>query len=375
MRIAQLANFYGPSSGGLRVAVESLAAGYVAAGYERLLVVPGPVDRRFSSPFGDVVQLRSPCIPGGYRMIAEPWRVTEVLARFRPTHLEISDKWTLVPVTSWARRRNVPSVLFSHERLDAMLPMYAGRQARGRVPITLYNRWLTRSFDAVVVTSRYAEGEFATMPSAARSRVFRVPLGVDLDTFRPLPSPQPSGAPIRLVHAGRLSREKSPLLAIETAMALDRRGIGVRLDLYGDGPQRRELERLAAGSPVFFHGYVRDRLELSRLMAQADVALSVCPGETFGLAVLEALASGTPVVTAAVGGARELVDEESGCWADPDPESLADAVVEVLSRPEQSRREAARRRAENYSWDRSIEGMLAVHRQVAGLPSLSAELA
>ena len=62
-----------------------------------------------------------------------------------------------------------------------------------------------------------------------------------------------------------------------------------------------------------FHGYVEDRDLLSRRIGAADVALSVCPGETFGLAVLEALACGTPVVTADRGGARELVDGSVRC--------------------------------------------------------------
>ena len=114
---------------------------------------------------------------------------------------------------------------------------------------------------------------------------------------------------LRLVHVGRLSREKSPHLAVATAVDLHRRGVPVRLDVYGTGPHRDELEEIAGGAPVVFHGHVAGREELADRIGEADIALSVCPGETFGLAVLEALACGTPVVTAAYGGARELVDD------------------------------------------------------------------
>ena len=55
MRIAQLANFIGPASGGMKTAVAAIAEGYVAAGVDRLLVVPGPTDATFATDLGDVV--------------------------------------------------------------------------------------------------------------------------------------------------------------------------------------------------------------------------------------------------------------------------------------------------------------------------------
>jgi len=77
---------------------------------------------------------------------------------------------------------------------------------------------------------------------------------------------------------------------------------------------------------VQFTGYVDDRAEIAASYATADISLSVCPAETFGLAVLEAMASGTPVVTADAGGGRELVDSSCAEWGAPDPQSIADAI-------------------------------------------------
>jgi alpha-1,6-mannosyltransferase len=172
---------------------------------------------------------------------------------------------------------------------------------------------------------------------------------------------------LRLVHVGRLSREKSPHLAVATAVELHRRGVPVRLDVYGTGPHRGELEEIAAGAPVAFHGHVEGREELAALLGAADVALSVCPGETFGLAVLEALACGTPVLTASYGGARELVDRDSGAWADPAPGPLADAVLALHRRPEAVVRAAARRRAEQFCWSATVREMLALHTRALGV--------
>lgn len=364
MRIAQLANFIGPASGGMKTALQSLGQGYVAAGAQRLLIVPGPVDARTTTSEGDVVQLRAPRVGGGYRLIVEPWRVIDVLEDFAPTSIELSDKTTLLPVARWARRRDVGSVLFSHERLDDMLALRTGFDASAKVSIKVLNRLLVRSVDAVVVTSRYAQHEFASLAVAAGCPMVRVPLGVDLETFRPQEIWAASER-LRLVHVGRLSREKSPHLAVATAMALHGRGVPVSLDVYGVGPHLDELVALAGAGPVTFHGFVDDRAALSRRIAAADISLSVCPGETFGLAVLEALASGTPVVTANRGGARELVDESSGAWADPTPEALADAVLDLAARPVGPRRLAARRRAELFPWSETVAQMLELHESVA----------
>lgn len=365
MRIAQLANFIGPASGGMKTAVQALGSGYAEAGAERLLILPGPVDARTSTEHGEVVQLRAPRVGGGYRLILEPWRVIDLLEEFGPDSVEVNDKTTLLPVTRWARRNGVASVLFSHERLDHMLALRTGLDTSAKVSVALLNRLLVRQFDAVVVTSVYARSEFLVPAAAVGTPIFQVPLGVDLETFRPMAARSNAGPqPLRLVHVGRLSREKSPHLAVATAAELHRRGVPVVMDVYGEGPHRDELEEIAGDAAVRFHGHVAGRGQLARRIAAADVALSVCPGETFGLAVLEALACGTPVVTASTGGASELVDAASGAWGEPDPQSLADAVLEVVARPEPARRAAARARAEQFPWSASVASMLALHEQL-----------
>ena len=380
MRIAQLANFVGPTSGGMKTALAAIGEGY-AARHDRLLVIPGPVDARESTPAGDVVQVRAPRVGGGYRLIVEPWRVIDVLEEWGPTSVELSDKFTLLPVTRWARRNGVGSVLFSHERLDDQMTMRTGLDTTTKVSIGLLNRILVRAFDTVVVTSRYAQREFQALADAAGCPMVRVPLGVDLEQFRPWPAEATTGPGLgsaayavpaaatdgllRLVLVGRLSREKSPHLAVATAVELHRRGVPLRLDVYGDGPHRDELEGIAGDAPVVFHGHLGDRTELNRRISAADVALSVCPGETFGLAVLEALASGTPVVTADRGGARELVDASSGAWGAPTPEALADAVLRVAARPVARRRTAARARAEPGPGEPPVERLPPVHASVA----------
>ncbi|MPY76948.1 MAG: glycosyltransferase [Actinophytocola sp.] len=372
-RIAQVANFVGPHSGGMRTAVDALGARYAASGAQRLLVTPGVRDATVETPSGVHVRLRAPEVSGGYRVILEPWRVLTVLADFAPTSIEVSDKTTMLPVARWARRAGAGCVLFSHERLDAMLALRIGiRSARNigiSAAISAYHRMLTRAFDAIVVTSRYAAGEF---PATARNRLRHISLGVDLDTFHPRRGIPASDGVLRLVHAGRLSREKSPDLAVATAVELHRRGVPVQMDVYGRGPMLSRLRELAFGAPVTFHGHVADRHALAAGLASADVALSVCPGETFGLSILEALASGTPVVTADRGGGRELLTAASGAWASPEPHALADAVLRVAERDACTARIAARRQAERFDWSGTAASMLDLHSEVSSAISARA---
>jgi alpha-1,6-mannosyltransferase len=224
LRIAQLANFVGPTSGGMRTAIEHVGQGYIEAGAERIVITPGERDVVIETEFGTVVRMKAPKVGGGYRLITDPWKVIETLERFRPTTVEISDKSTLLPVARWARRNDIGSILFSHERLDAMLSLRTARPARlggegaqhrqsVAAGVGALYKILSRTYDAVVVTSRYAAAEFDEVTTP----LVRIPLGVDLDTFHPsLAEPVDDGV-LKLVHAGRLSREKSPHLAVATA--------------------------------------------------------------------------------------------------------------------------------------------------------------
>lgn len=362
MRIAQLANFVGPTSGGMKVVIDHLGEGYVRAGHERIFVRPGEEDRVTETESGIDVQVRSPQVSASYRMIARPWRALEVLEQFGPTSIEVSDKWTLSPAGRWAAKHRVGSVMFSHERLTEMLTQWLRRSFGMEAAVRGLNRRLAKAFDVVVVTSQYAADEFRN----TGAKLELVPLGVDLETFHPSRGMPADDGVLKLVYCGRLSREKMPQLAIATAVELHRRGHRMRMDVYGAGPHEAMLREVAEDAPVFFHGFVETRRDVARCYAQADVSLSVSPTETFGLAVLEALACGTPVVTSTRGGGRELVTESSGAWGSPDPESLADAVESLRPRLGPQLRADARARAERYTWQHTIDQMLALHQLIAG---------
>ena len=363
MRIVQLANAYSPTSGGLRTAVDRLGHGYAAAGHERVLVVPGREWAVRHTPAGMTVTVPSTKVGNGYRLILRTGVVERLLERLRPDVIEVSDKYTLTAVAGWAERNGVGAVLFSHERLDAIIPAHMPRTCgspAAKAAIRAWNQRVATRFDAVVVTSLFAEHEFTGLK--VRS-LRRVPLGVDLEMFHPQEAVEHEG--IRLAYAGRLSQEKNVGLAIAAVRELAHAGHDVQLDVYGTGTAQAELHRAAKGLPVVFHGHLADRPLLASRLAAADVVLAPCLVETFGLSVLEALACGTPVVAASGGASGELLAGAAGAVAAPTALGMAQGVLEVLSRPEPERRAAARLQAELHPWSRSIEEMLDVHEYVA----------
>ncbi|SFA98796.1 alpha-1,6-mannosyltransferase [Amycolatopsis marina] len=368
MHIVQLANFYGPRSGGLRTALHHLGAGYVARGHRVTLVVPG---RRYADELlpGGVrrCSLPAPRIPGtgGYRAV-DPRRVRAVLRELRPDRLEVSDRLTLRGMGEWARRAGVPSVVISHERLDRLLEQFLLPAPLARRVADTANRRMADSYDTVVCTTAFARAEFDRIHAP---NVRRVPLGVDLTVFDPARRHDgwrhtlAGGADALLVHCGRLSPEKHVERSVDTVAALTEAGARVRLVVAGDGPRRRALERRARGLPVTFLGFLGDRMDVARLLASSDVSLAPGPHETFGLAALEALASGTPVVVSASSALREIVGPTGGAAGTAVPDAapaFATAVTGLLESPESIRRAAARARAEQFSWGDSVAEMLGV---------------
>ena len=361
MRIVRLANFVAPHSGGLRTSLAELGAGYLAAGHEPVLVIPGERDSDQPTAQGRVITMRAPRVPfaGGYRVLWRRRRLARLLARLRPDVLEVSDRTTLRWTGAWARERGVPAVMVSHESVTALLEGVG--LSKGRAVADWLNRRTARAYQQVICTTGWAATEFERI---GVGNLVRVPLGVDLTTFRPRTN-QAQGQ-ILLVHCGRLSAEKKPQRSLTTLATLRASGLPVRLVVAGDGPLRARLERRAAraGLPVTFAGFLSGRADLAALLASADVALAPGPAETFGLAALEALACGTPVVVSAESALPEVAGEAG---ASVPGEDLAAGVRAVLARPERARRTAARARAEQYDWATAVRGFLAVHAAEYGV--------
>jgi alpha-1,6-mannosyltransferase len=217
--------------------------------------------------------------------------------------------------------------------VETPLGRVIGRPAARRAAAVAdrYARWVHARLDLTLVSS---PDRARALTAGGVPNVEQLSLGADVRTFHP-GRRDPAwrgeiGAGERdlvLIHAGRLDREKRIDVLVEAVKCLPSR-IDARLVLLGQGPERSRWERAAAADPrLVVLPFERDRDRVARALASADVYVSAARFETFGLAVVEAQASGLPVVGQRAGAMIDRVDASCGILLpDLDPEGLARAV-------------------------------------------------
>ena len=184
MRVVRLVNYIAPASGGLRTALRELGAGYLAAGHEPVLVMPGPRLERRQTEQGLVVTVPGLRVPGTgrYRAIVARRPLRRLLDDLEPDRLEVSDRTTLRWTGAWARRCGVRSMMVSHDSLAALVGMFRPPGLPVRRLVDRLNRNTAGSFDVVVCTTGWAGQEFRRL---GVPNLVQVPLGVDLAGFHP----------------------------------------------------------------------------------------------------------------------------------------------------------------------------------------------
>lgn len=255
-----------------------------------------------------------------------------------------------------AARRLHPDVVYAHFLVPAGLvaalasraPLVVtahGQDVRniGSIPgVRASTRYVVRRAAAIVAVSEWLRGKLEETVPDARGKTEVVDCGVDLARFAPR---EPSEARAEVswggdgtafLCLGGLTERKNVL---RLARAFERRAEGT-LTFVGDGPLRgaldgRERIRLAGRVP---------HEDVPRWMAAADVVCQPSLVEPFGLATLEAMASGRSVVSTRVGGPPEFVPPEAGVLVDPEDEDALVAALDTaasLPRPNLAAREAA----------------------------------
>ncbi|WP_306210609.1 glycosyltransferase family 4 protein [Actinoplanes sp. RD1] len=238
--------------------------------------------------------------------------------------------------------------------------------------------WLANSSDRVVVCSHYMRWEVNRLLGIPADRLHVIPNGADPVT--------PASAQVKRVRlrfggtgpllgfAGRLVYEKGVQDLIAALPALRDRHPGLRLLVAGDGPHRQTLTdqaaQLGVRDAVSFAGFLGP--DLAAAMAACDVQIVPSRYEPFGMVAIEAAAAGTPVVAAATGGLKEIVEPgRTGLTFPPgDRAALARAVTRMLDdRPAAARmaRTLARDVEDRYSWPAIAERTVEQYRTATGV--------
>lgn len=343
MRVGLFTNNYLPMLGGVARAVETLRTALAALGHQPVVVAP----RMRGGPASTPGVVRVPALPAPtYPDFALPLPLTTAVAR-RIEALDLDAFHAQHPfllggsARRLARRLGRPLLFTYHTRYDKYahyVPLPRPLVVRRALA---WSRAFANAADVVIAPSAGLANRLRAQ--GVRRPVVVLPTGVDLDAFRPADRAAarravglPGDGPLCL-YVGRLDREKNVEFLLDAFDRMAAREAGVRLALVGRGIReaalRRHAARLSAASRIHFLGGVPPEAT-PRYYQAADLFLFASTTETQGLAVLEAMAVGCPVVAVRAPGVEEaVVDGVGGLLVAEDREAFAAAALEVLADP------------------------------------------
>ncbi|MPY87425.1 MAG: glycosyltransferase [Luteitalea sp.] len=360
IKTLHLTNAYHSSSGGIRTMYRAMLAAANAEQRPMRLVVPADASRvEAVGNYGRIYHVkapRSPFIDSRYRLmlphtfLQSRGSVRRILEEEKPDLVEVCDKYSLCYLAGLLRRgwcETIPRptlVGLSCERLDDNVAAAISPASLGRRFARWYiGRIYAGQFDYHLANSEYTARELADnmWPKHWRD-VHVIPMGVSLDGLGPHGRSEALRADLRrriggttadnitwLLYAGRLSVEKNLSLLVDMLAQLDDARRTWRLVVAGDGPMaaafRDDAARRAPGR-VLMWGHVAARDTLAQLYASCDVFVHPNPHEPFGIAPLEAMASGIPLVAPAAGGLLSYASDGNAWLAEPTGQAFATAV-------------------------------------------------
>lgn len=318
LTFCDLSTFYCARGGGVRTYHRAKIDWFARQHAHRyVLICPGPRFRQTQpAPAVMVIEVFGPRTGrhhDGYRLLLDYGRVRDVLGAVKPDVIEAGDSWVSGPWALAARRSlRLRSLVTSFYHTDSL----AAYVEPWLVQRTMPRRWraaiswaasrlfwkLQASYDRTLVSSRSMEWR---VREAGIERVDCTPFGIEPMFLEGGPREATAGPPARLLYAGRLQKEKSFDLVLEVLPQLLARP-GVHVTIAGDGPYADAVRRLAHPR-LSVAGYVRDRASLCELYRTHDILIAPSATETFGLAALEAMATGIAVVGADTGGIGDLL--------------------------------------------------------------------
>jgi len=422
MRIAHVVSTFPPYHGGQGNVAREIAERTAARGHEVEVVTPGRVDGGRLTVDGDRIDRSQPATINHQLSTPQPWlrfgnaawcpTIARMLERLQPdiVHLHWPFIGGVMPALAWRHEDAHPfnySPIRTNRRMEKtrrrlVVQYHMDLIADGwrGVVFAEYQRRalprLVRAADRLVVSSLdYARhGALAPFVERLEDRIAEIPLGVDVERFASQEQPLPPSPPSPRCEEGgeggtgrsRISARSESGISILFVGGLDRahafKGVpvllealaqipAVRLRIVGDGDLRPQYEQRARALGIAdrteFLGAVSDA-DLPNVYRGASVLVlpSVSRSEAFGVVLLEAMASGIPVITADLPGVRTVVvDGETGFLVPPgDAGALAARIADLAADPKRTAHMGAMASArvfERYGWERVVRAWQCVY--------------
>jgi len=418
IKSVHITNYYHKNSGGISTSYNNLLA--AAERHHRFvsLIVPGEAEAvEEVNPFAKIYYVParySPVFDKRYRVMM-PWQymvndsiIRRILLSEMPDMIEVTDKYTLSMIGAMVRINKFKQigrpmlVHFSCERMDDNIGSFLIGGSFGKwFARRLMGNYNFPSFDFHIANSAYTAEEFYQSVSAKENpkrsewflnkcwqffrsprvpiddRIYVCPRGVDVWQFSPDRRSGDVRAEMRkrsgisdeaimLLYAGRISPEKNVGLLVEMMrqLAADT-ARDYRLLIAGAGPQAEWLQKQGdkhVPGKIIQLGHL-DKGLLADYYANADVFVHPNPREPFGIAPLEAMASGVPTVAPRAGGILSYATNDNAWLVEPTGEQFAAAVREIVSDPKlrESKTELALRTALANTREASTDNLLATY--------------
>jgi len=371
MRIAFVTETWHPSTDGVVTRLTNTVRELARMGHELLIVAPRPAPPSFEGiPVRSVPTAGLWFIAGGRQWGLPVPQVLRELSEFRPDIVHVVNPFVVgIAGVVYARRYGVPLVASYHTNVADYAAYYHLGFTQGAIWALL--RALHNRADLNLVTSDTIRRD---VEAHGIERVELWQRGVDTRFFHPgrrrddfrsrLAAEDPS-RPL-LAYVGRIAPEKG----LDRLRALFDDDLPVNLAFVGDGPDRARLEALFRGTPTRFTGMLYGE-ELATAYASVDLFCFPSTTDTLGLVVLEAMASGIPVLAASAGPSHEMLDR-CGCGLFFDPArraSMTEALGPLLTAPDWAAElrtlgRRAREEAERHSWAEATRQLVRQYEQV-----------
>lgn len=414
IKSVHLTNYYHKNSGGISTSYNNLLAAAARHGREIRLIVPGETEAiEQVNEFAKIYYIPakySPIFDKRYRLIL-PWQympddtlIRKILLDEKPDMIEVTDKYTLsmlgamIRIGKFKQLKRPMLVHFSCERMDDNIASFLSKGRFGKwLARNIIGKYTLPTFDFHIANSPYTAEEFFKAEEENRKsgfknwtwkkfkspqveladRIFVCPRGVNVEIFSPERKSdamkkemrERAGIPentIALLYAGRISPEKNiPLLVDFMKILAKDEKHDYRLLVAGAGPLEEWLREQINGDlkdRIILLGHL-DKELLADYYANADVFVHPNPKEPFGIAPLEAMASGVPVVAPNSGGILSYATNENIWMRKPTGGNFAEAIREIIENPEitESKIVNALETAKNNTWEVSTDRLLATY--------------